>query len=206
MKTPSSQQIRSTLEERRRRHDERVRREEAAMDAFAVEVGQCFTQSVRVVAEDPDPWRLLPADATPVETMPARRANARDAIEERRQRPADSKPTPEPGEPPLRAALRGIVEDYAEPITPSEQIVTDLEERSGISLDEADSYGLWANLELEEVLAVQDAMREVVDIVTDRAEAVIIAELVAAQERVALEYPDAPRPEVADVATTSRGR
>jgi hypothetical protein len=84
--------------------------------------------------------------------------------------------------------------------------VSDLEEFSGIALDEADSYGLWANLELAEVLAVRAAMRDVVDVVTDRAEAIIIAELVAAQKRLASEYPDVPRADLADATTKSRGR
>jgi NOL1/NOP2/fmu family ribosome biogenesis protein len=98
------------------------------------------------------------------------------------------------------------VADYAEPITPAESVVTDLEERSGIALDEADSDGLWANLELAEVLAVRAAMRDVVDVVTDRAEAIIIAELVAAQKRLASEYPDVPRTDLADATIKSRGQ
>ncbi len=195
MNTPNLQEIRAALEERRQRDRERMRREEAAMDAFAVEAVLSVTRSVRVVAEDPDSWVLQPAEPTPIETTPAPQTDARRAIEARRHLSASSRPSPEPGEPPLRAALRGIVEDYAEPITPSERIVTDLEERSGIALDEADTYGLWANLELAEVYAIRAEMRDVVDIVTDRGEAIIIAELAAAQERLALEYPDVPRPD-----------
>jgi hypothetical protein len=207
MNTPNPQEIRATLEERRQRDRERMRREEEAMDAFAVRAVQSLTAGLQVVVEDAEPWRLQASpETTPVEPAPAGRTDARRAIEARRLRSASSSPAPEPGEPPLRAALRGIVEDYAEPITPSERIVTDLEEYSGIALSEADSYGLWANLELAEVLAVRDEMRDLVDIVTDRAEAIIIAELVAAQERLALEYPDVPRFDPAVARTKSRGR
>jgi hypothetical protein len=173
-----------------------MRRDEEAMDAFAVQAVQALTEGLQVAVEDAEPWRLQASpETTPVEATRATRADARRAIEAGRQRPASSSAAPEPGEPPLRAALRGIVEDYARAVTPSERIVSDLEEFSGIALDEADLYGLWADLELAEVLAVRAAMRDVVDAVTDRAEAIIIAELVAAQERLALEYPDAPRPD-----------
>lgn len=207
MNTPNPQEIRAALEERRQRDRERMRREEEAMDAFAVQAVQSLTAGLQVVVEDTEPWRLQASpETTPVEPTPASRTDARSAIEARRQRSASSSPAPEAGEPPLRAALRGIVQDYAEPITPSERIVTDLEEYSGIALDEADSYGLWANLELAEVLAVRAEMRDLVDIVTDRAEAIIIAEIVAAQKRLASEYPDVPRTDLADATTKSRGR
>jgi len=195
MNAPSRQEIRSDLEKRRQDHREQTRLEEEAMDAFAVRAVRSLTAGLSVVVEDPDSWRLEPSGPTPDETIAATGADARRAIEARRQRPASPSPVPERGEPPLRAALRGIVEDYAQAVTPSERIVSDLEEFSGIALDEADLYGLWADLELAEVLAVRAAMRDVVDAVTDRAEAMIIAELVAAQERLALEYPDAPRPD-----------
>ena len=207
MNTPNPQEIRATLEERRQRDRERMRREEEAMDAFAVRAVQSLTAGLPVVVEDAEPWRLQASpETTPVEPAPAGRTDARRAIEARRLRSASSSPSPEPGEPPLRATLRGIVEDYAEPITPSERIVTDLDEYSGIALGEADSYGLWANLELAEVLAVRADMRDVIDAVTDRAETIIIAELVAAQERLALEYPDVPRFDPAVARTKSRGR
>ena len=207
MNTPNPQEIRATLEERRQRDRERMRREEEAMDAFAVRAVQSLTAGLQVVVEDAEPWRLHASpETTPVEPAPAGRTDARHAIEARRQRSASSSPAPETGEPPLRATLRGIVADYAEPITPAESVVTDLEERSGIALDEADSDGLWANLELAEVLAVRADMRDVIDAVTDRAETIIIAELVAAQERLALEYPDVPRFDPAVARTKSRGR
>lgn len=192
MNTPNPQEIRATLEERRQNHREQMRGDQEEMAAFVVRTARSLTESLPVVAEDRDSWRLQPAEPTTIETTPATRTDPRRAIEARRLHPASSSPAPEPGEPPLRAALRGIVEDYAEPITPSERVVTDPEEYSGIAIDEADSYGLWANLELAEILAVRAAMLDVVDIVTDRAEAIIIAELVAAQERLASEYPDAP--------------
>jgi hypothetical protein len=206
MNTPNPQEIRASLEERRQRDRERMRRNEEAMDAFAVEAAQDLMIGLQVAVEDVDSRTQEPSDTAHVEPVSETRKDARRAIEARRQRSASSSPAPEPGEPPLRAALRGIVEDYAEPITPSERIVTDLEEYSGVALDEADSYGLWANLELAEVLAVRAAMRDVVDIVTDRAEAIIIAELAAAQERLATEYPDVPRPDLADATAKSRGR
>jgi hypothetical protein len=206
MNRPNPGEIQAALEERRERDRERMRREEAAMDAFAVEAVRSLTESMRVVAEDPDSWRLQPIEPTPVETVPATWTDPRPAIEARRQRGASSSPAPEPGEPPLRAALRGIVADYAEPITPAEWVVTDLEERSGISLDETDTDGLWADIEHGEVLGFRAAMESVVQMVTNRAEAIIIAELVAAQERLALEYPDVARPALADATTKSRGR
>jgi hypothetical protein len=207
MNTPNPQEIRATLEERRQRDRERMRREEEAMDAFAVRAVRSLTAILPAVVEDPDSGRLAPsAEPAPVETIAETGTDARYAIQERRQRPGSSSPAPEAGEPPLRAALRGIVEDYAQAVTPSERVVSDLEEFSGIALDEADSYGLWANLELAEVLAVRAAMRDVVDVVTDRAEAIIIAELVAAQKRLASEYPDVPRADLADATTKSRGR
>jgi hypothetical protein len=196
MNTPNPQEIRTALEERRRRDGERMRREEQAMDALAVRAVQSLTVGLPVVVEVPRPWKLEPStEPTPIETMPAAGTNARSAIEARRQRSASSSPIPEPGEPPLHAALRGIVEHYAEPITPSERTVTDLETFSGVALDEADTDGLWADLELAEVLAVRAAMRDVVNNVTDRAECVIIDELVAAQARLAREYPDVPLPD-----------
>lgn len=199
MNTPNPQEIRATLEQHRRRDGERMRRDEEALDAFAVQAVQALTEGLRIPAEDPKPRRLEPsADPTPLKKMPAARADVRGAIESRRHQPASSSPAAEPGEPPLRAALRGVVEDYAEPITPSERTVTDLEAYFGIALDPADTNGLWANLELTEVLAVRAAMRDVIDVVTDRAESVIIAELVAAQQRLALDYPDVPRPDPAD--------
>jgi hypothetical protein len=199
MNAPTRQEIRAKLQKCRQDDRERMRGNEEAMDAFAVQAVQALTEGLRVGVEDPESSRLGPsADETPIEATPATRAGARRAIEVRRQRPASSSPAPEPGQPPLRAALRGIVEDYAQAVTPSERLVSDLEAFSGIALDEADAYGLWADLELAEVLAVRAAMRDVVDIVTDRAEAIIIAELVAAQERLALEYPDVPRPDLAD--------
>lgn len=207
MNKPNGQEIRAKLEERRQRDRERMRREEEAMDAFAVRAVQDLTEGLRVAVEDPEPWRLDPsAETTAVETMAATRTDARRAIEKRRQRPSSSSPAPEPGEPPLRAALRGIVEDYAEPVTPSERIVTDLEAFSGVALDEADTDGLWADLELAEVRAVRAAMRDVVDIVTDRAETIIIAELVAARERLGIEYPDVPRPDASDANGRHRER
>jgi hypothetical protein len=207
MSAPSRQEIRTNLEKRREDHLEQTRREDEAMDAFAVRVVQSLTVGLPVVDPDSDHWSLEPsAEPAPVETIAAMRTDARHAIEARRHYPASSSPVPEPGEPPLRAALRGIVADYAEPITPAEWVVTDLKEYSGIALDEADSYGLWANLELAEVLGVRAAMRDVVDIVTHRAESTIIAELVAAQERLASEYPDVPRTDVADATIKSRGQ
>jgi hypothetical protein len=196
MNTPNPQEIRATLEERRQRDRERMRREEAAMGAFAVRALQSLTEGLQITVEDASSWMLESSpDTTPVQTIATTRPDARRSIEARRQRPASSSPVPERGEPPLRAALRGIVADYAEPITPAEWVVTDLEERSGIALDEADTDGLWADLEHGEVLGFRSAMESVVQIVTNRAEAIIIAELVAAQERLALEYPDVPRPD-----------
>ena len=194
MNKPNRQEIRAKLEERRERARDEMRREEAAMDALSVEAVRSLTQGLQIMVEDPMPRREEPS----VQTLAARRPDARRAIKARGSRPASPSPAARTAEPPLRAALRGIVEDYAEPITPSEQIVTDLEALSGIALDEADSYGLWADLELREVLAVRAAMRGVIEAVTDRAESIIIAELVAAEDRLAREYPDAPRPDSAD--------
>jgi hypothetical protein len=199
MNTLNWQEIRAALEGRRQRDRERMRREEEAMDAFAVQAVQSLTEGLRGVAEDPKSWGPEPsAETTPIETTPAARADSRHAIEARRQRPASSSPAPQPGEPPLRAALRGIIEDYAASVAPSERIVTDLQAFSGVALDEADTYGLWADLELGEVRAVRAAMHDVADIVTDRAETIIIAELVAAREHLAIDYPDVPRPDPAD--------
>jgi hypothetical protein len=199
MSTPNPQEIRATLEQHRRRHDEQMRRDEEAMDAFVGSAVQSLAEGLRVVDEDLDSWKLGAWDETmPVATTQAMRADTRGAIEARRNNPASSSPAAEPGEPPLRAALRGIVQDYAEPVTPSERLVTDLHAFSGVALDQADTNGLWADLELAEVLAVRAAMRDVVDIVTDRTESIIIAELVAAQERLSSEYPDVPRPDPAD--------
>ena len=195
MNAPSRQEIRADLEKSRRDHREQMRREEEAMDAFAARAVRSLTAGLSVVVEDPDSWRLEPSGPTPHETIAATEADARRAIEARRQRPASSSPAPERGEPPLRAALRGIVADYAGPVTPSERIVTELQESSGIALDEADTDGLWAEIDLGEVLGFRAAMESVVQIVTNRAESVIIAELVAAQERLAREYPDVPRPD-----------
>ena len=207
MNTPNPQEIRATLEERRQRDRERMRREEEAMDAFAVRAVQSLTAGLQVVVEDHDSWRLLASpETTPVEPTPASRTDARRSIEARRQRPASSSPVPERGEPPLRAALRGIVADYARPVTPSERIVAELERLKGIALDQADSNGLWAEIDLGEVLGFRAAMESVVQIVTNRAEAIIIAELAAAQERLALEYPDVVRPDLADAMAKSRGQ
>jgi len=207
MSAPSRQEIRTNLEKRRHDHLEQTRREDEAMDAFAVRVVQSLTVGLPVMDPGADHWRLEPAtEPAPIGSVAATRTDARHAIEARRQHPASSSPVPEPGEPPLRAALRGIVEDYAQAVTPSERIVADLEEHSGIALDAADSYGLWASLELAEVLGVRAAMSDVVDIVTHHAESTIIAELVAAQERLASEYPDVPRTDLADATIKSRGQ
>ena len=196
MSAPSREEIRANLEKHRQDHRERMRREEEAMDAFVVQAVQSLTEGPRVVIEDAEPWRLQASpETTPVEPAPAGRTEALRAIEARRRLPASSSPAPEPGEPPLRAALRGIVADYARPVTPSERIVAELERLKGIALDQADSNGLWAEIDLGEVLGFRAAMESVVEIVTNRAESIIIAELVAAEERLAREYPDVPRPD-----------
>jgi hypothetical protein len=195
MNSLNPQEIRTALDQRRKRDRERMRREEEAMDAVAIEVVESLTAGVRGMADDRTSVRLDPSsDSAPGELLAATGTDARRAIEARRQRPASSRPAPVAGEPPLRAALRGIVADYAAPIRPSKRIVADLQALSGIALDEADTHGLWADLELAQVHAVRAAMRDVVDIVTDRAETVIIAELVAAREHLAIEYPDVPIP------------
>ncbi len=192
-------EIKAKLEERRQHDREQIRQDAETMDALGAQAVQSLTEGMRVMVEEPEPRALEPsAETTPIDMTPAATADPRHAIEARRQRPASPSPAPKPGEPPLRAALRAIVQDYAEPVTPSERIATDLEASSGAALHAADTSRLWADLELGEVLAVQVAMHDVVDIVTDRAESIIIAELVAAQERLAREYPDVPRPNPAD--------
>jgi hypothetical protein len=192
MNRPNAQEIRAGLEQRRQHDREEMRRQEEAMDAFAVRAVRSLTEGLRVVAEDPEPRTDEPA----IDKAAATEADARQAIEARRLRAPSPTAAPLPGEKRLRAALRGIVEDYAEPLMPSDRTVGDLEAMSGIALDDADTYGLWADLQLEAALAARAAMRDVIDIVTDRAESVIIDELVAAEARIAREYPDAPRPNV----------
>lgn len=199
MNTPNPQEIRTALKQRRQRDRERMHREEEAMDAVTVQAVQSLTEGLRVVVEGPAPSTREPSpDSAPIETIPPTGTDARRAIEGRRQLPASSSPAPVPGEPPLHAALRGIVADYASAVRPSERIATETRALSGGALDEADTRGPWANLELAEVRAVRAAMRDVVDIVTDRAETVIIAELVAAREHLAVDYPDVPIPDPAD--------
>jgi len=173
-----------------------IRRQEEAMDTRAVEAVQALTKGLRVVAEDATPK----GPERPVEMAAVVAEDARRAIEARRLQPPRLMPATRPGEPPLRAALRGVVADYAEPLTPSDRMVGDLESFSGISLNEADTQGLWAGLEFKAALAVRAAMPDVIDIVAARAESVIIVELVAAAIRLADEYPDAPPPNARDTA------
>jgi hypothetical protein len=186
----NGQEIRTRLEQRREHDREQFRRHEATIDASAVQVMDALAHGLRLVDETPTPG----VEGAPAEPT-SEQAAARAAIDARRLEPPSSTPAPRPGEPLLRAALRGVVEDYAAPLTPSDRTVAELEALSGFALDEADSYGMWADLQLKATLAVRAAMRDVVDIVTDRAESIIIAELLAAGARLAREYPDAPRPD-----------
>jgi hypothetical protein len=196
MNKPNAEDILAKVEERRRRDREVMRRQEEAMDTLAVEAVQALTDGLRDVAGDATPRRPEP----PVEMAAVVEEDARRAIEARGLQPARLAPAPQSGEPPLRAALRGVVADYAEPLMPSDRTVGDLESFSGIALDEADSYGLWADLQLKAAMAVRAEMADVIDIVTARAESVIVAELVAAGVRLASEYPDAPRPYAGEYA------
>ena len=202
MKQPNPQEIHAKLQQTHERHREEARRQEEAMDAFAVRAVQSLTEGLQLTTEgtpvtvdDSEPWKL----GSEAETTPPVEPDARSAIDARRLKAPSPTPSPQPGEPPLRAALRGIVADYAAPLTPPESLVTDLEAMSGIALDEADAYGLWANLERADVLAIRAAMPEVIESVTDRAESMIIDELVAARARLAVDYPDAPLTDASDM-------
>jgi len=188
-------ELKTNIEQKRKRDRAQTREEKQAMDAFAARVVESLTVGLPVV-EDDGRWLLGPSVAS---EAPPSDADARRAIEIHRQLASDPSPVPESGEAPLHAALRGIVADYAEAVTPSDELITDLEEMSGIALDEADKFGLWADIQLEEALSIRTAMADVVDDITDRAESLITETLVAAHDRLAKEYPDVPGPEALDM-------
>jgi len=202
MNKPNPQEIGTRLEERRRQHRDQVRRQEEALDALVADAAQALENGLRLVPEHADPNRDPEAAAREED---ARRAiQARAAIVARRTRPAGAAPDPRPGEPPLRAALRGIVEDYAEPLTPSDSLLSDVADFSGIALAEADSDGLWAGFELAELRAIRAALPDAIAVVVDRAESLIVEELVAGAARLAHEYPDAPLPDAPEGSDADR--
>ncbi len=203
MAAPTPQEIRARLEERRRRDQERIRQEEEAMDAFAVQAVRVLTQTFQDGAvEEDEPETLGSSDEpTTIHATTARAAHTRRAIDARRDYGASPSPKPQQGEPSLRAALRGIVTDYAEPITPSEETLSEVEAFRGIALDDADTDGLWAELELGQILGVRAGMDHAVEVVTSRIESTIIDELVAARLHLAAEYPDVPLVDAPEPAT-----
>lgn len=94
----------------------------------------------------------------------------------------------------LRGALEGLISEYAEAI---DSAVSDAEAARDDVLEEGqdprDLAGLWADLRLSEA----DRLRRLADAATaraaDRAEAIIVEEIVAAGLAFAAEFPDAPR-------------
>ncbi len=188
---PDPQEIRARLEQRREHDREAWHRTEEEMDAFAASAAQSLVQGLGLLADDARPR----PEESEIDQKAMTEAQARRAIEARRLAPASPTAETLPGETPLRAALRGIVEDYAAAITPSDRTVEVLEELHGIALDAADTYGLWADLDLEAAMAVRSEMADIVEVVTDRAESVIVEELVATARRLYDEYPEAPWPE-----------
>ncbi len=193
MNKPNAQAIQAKLEERRRRDREARRRHEQALDALAVEAVQSLTMGLGIAADDV----ATASGPTPVDTS-AKEAAAARAIEVRRAHPAASTPTPRVGEAKLRAALRAVIEDYAEPLTPADNLVRELHETSDVAVGAGGPSGLWAEVRLADALAVRAAMRSVVEAVTTKVESIIIADLVAAEARFARDYPDAPWPDAPD--------
>ncbi len=194
MKTPNAQAIRTKLDERRERRRAEMRRQEEAMDAFAVEAVRVLTAGLGVEAEDREPAAQEAAADPTTDTA----LQARHAVEARRLEAPTTAPAGGPEERTLRAALRGVVADYAAPLAPSDRAVGALEALSGIGAGEADSAGTWADRQLQAALAVRAEMPHLIDAVSATAESVIIAELVAAAGRLASEHPDAPRPYASD--------
>ncbi len=190
MNRPNPQEIRAKVEQRRQHDREEMRRQEEAMEAFSVEAAHALIGGLEVMNDEPDRAALEPA----VDVGEVAEDDARRAIDARRFQPASPVSEPRPAEPPLRAALRSIVADYAAPLSPSDDTIDALEGLRGIALAREDTYALWADLQLQAAVGVRDAMPDVIDVVTARAESVIVAELVAAARRLHEEYPDAPRP------------
>ena len=115
----------------------------------------------------------------------------REAVEERSIYQSAGATVPRGGETPLLAALRGIAEDYSDPIADAGRAV----HRGDFSDPTADT-GLWRDLRRSEA----DELVEIVDLACMRAaiaaERVIVEELVAAGLRFAELHPDAPRAKV----------
>ncbi len=193
MNKPNAGEIRAKLEQRRQRDREEMRRHDQALDAFAVEAGQSLASGLGIAVDDVA-TRYGP---TPVDTT-AKEAAAARAIETRRKQAPRSIPSPHAGEPRLRAALRSVIENYAEPLMPPDHVVREMHEASGVAVGAGGRAGLWAEVRLADTLAVRAAIPGVVEAVTNRVESIIIADLVAAERRLAREYPDAPWPSAGD--------
>ncbi len=194
MNTPMAKEIRDRLAQRRERDRAEMGRHEEAMDAFAVDAVRALTQGLGIPAEDGAPATHEAA----AEAAAVAQERARRAIEVRRLEPM-SAAAPSGSRASLQTALRGVVAAYAEPLAASDPSVAALEALSGNGLGETDSRGTWADRHLEGALAVRAALPHLIDMVTARAESVIIAELVDGGVRLSREYPDAPRPYAGDL-------
>jgi hypothetical protein len=112
----------------------------------------------------------------------------REAIFARAAGSFSGDPTPGPGESRLHAALRGVVDDYADPVLePARAALADVENYGRASV------GLWHDLRRSEAEDLYDLAEQAIARAADRAEAVILDELIGAGVRFAELHPDAPR-------------
>lgn len=100
-------------------------------------------------------------------------------------------PSSTPTEAGARAALHGLILEVAQALTAPSLDALDarLEDFDGTPSDEA----FWVDLRKSEAQTLRDYVHEAVATASDRCQAIITEELVAAGVRFATEHPNAPR-------------
>jgi hypothetical protein len=121
---------------------------------------------------------------------PITEAEIREALAARGNESSSGSTTPRPGEPKLRAELRGIAMDYAQAIGEAAFLTL---ETTAAEYGDLSGAQPWRDLRPSEAFRLQSLIDDAIAAAVEVAQAAILDNLTAAALTFAAEYPDAPR-------------